>query len=65
MTSLCAPFPSDTLDSSTDLAPKMNSSQFGKQQAGAALQNGGANLTEKKSLGSTKHVPGSKKFCTQ
>ena len=42
-----APFPSDT-DSSTDLAPKMKASQFGKQQTRAALQNGGANLTAKK-----------------
>ena len=50
MTSLCAPFPSDPLDSSIDLAPKMKASQFGKQQTRAALQNGGANLTAKKYL---------------
>ena len=33
------PFRSDTLDSSTDLAPKMKASQFGRQQRRGALQN--------------------------
>ena len=44
------PFWSDTLDSSTDLAPKMKASQFGRQRTAGALLNDSANLTAKKSL---------------
>ena len=58
------PLPSDTLDSSTDLVPKMKASQFGRQRTRGALLNGSASLTAKKSLGRTNQVPGSKKFCT-
>ena len=59
-TPFCAPI----LDSSTDLAPKMKASQFGRQRTAGAFLNGSANLTAKKSLGRTNQVPGSKKFCT-
>ena len=58
------PFPSDTLDRSTDLAPKMKASQFGRQQRRGVLQNRSANLTAKKSLRHANQVPGSKKVCT-
>ena len=58
------PFRSDTLDSSTALAPKMKASQFGTQQRRGALQNRSTNLTAKTSLRCTNQVPGSKEFST-
>ena len=55
---------SDTLDSNTDLVPKMKASQFGRQQTRGALQNRSANLTAKNYFRRTNQVSGSKKFCT-